>query len=251
MILSFSYTYKNWSKIFNTQIKLNFCAWSLSHVWLFSTLWLQHSKSPLSMGFSRQEYWNGLPLPSPGDLPNPGIEPGSLALPCEPAGKPQEYWWHFLNYFQKLQGWGFWDSSVVKNPPANVGDIRALGSIPGLGRFPGEGNGNPLQYSCLENPMDRRAWRAAVHRVAKSWTRLKWLSTHTHTTPRIKGDMESIFLLLHLTFMTACVSYSGLKNSLFRQANQSMWPRVHAAGQSCCTRWPLSLGGPHPGQNLL
>ena len=47
------------------------------------------------------------------------------------------------------------------------------GSIPGLGRSPGEGNGNPLQYSCLENPMDRGAWRATVHRVAKSWTRLK------------------------------------------------------------------------------
>ena len=47
---------------------------------------------------------------------------------------------------------------VVKNPPANAGDIRDAGSIPGLGRFPGEGHGNPLQYSCLENYMDRRAW---------------------------------------------------------------------------------------------
>ena len=48
---------------------------------------------------------------------------------------------------------------VVKNPPANAGDIRDVGSIPGLGRFPGEGHGNPLQYSCLENPVDRGAWR--------------------------------------------------------------------------------------------
>ena len=56
---------------------------------------------------------------------------------------------------------------MVKNPPANAGDIRDTGSIPGLGRFPGEGNGNPLQYSCLGNPMDRGAWWAAVHGVAK------------------------------------------------------------------------------------
>ena len=56
---------------------------------------------------------------------------------------------------------------MVKNPPASAGDIRDTGSIPGLGRFPGEGNGNPLQYSCLGNPMDRGAWWAVVHGVAK------------------------------------------------------------------------------------
>ena len=66
---------------------------------------------------------------------------------------------------------------MVKNPPANAGDIRDMGSIPGLKRSPGVGNGNPLQYSCLENSMDRGAWRAMVHRVAKSQTRLKQLST--------------------------------------------------------------------------
>ena len=66
---------------------------------------------------------------------------------------------------------------VVKNPPANAGDIRDLSWIPGLGRCPGGANGNPLQYSCLENPMDRGAWRATVHRIAKSQTQLKWLST--------------------------------------------------------------------------
>ena len=62
---------------------------------------------------------------------------------------------------------------VVKNLPANAEDIRDLGSIPGLGRFPGGGNGNPLKYSCLENPMDRGAWWATVHRVTKRWTQLK------------------------------------------------------------------------------
>ena len=61
---------------------------------------------------------------------------------------------------------------VVKNPPANAGDTRDAGSIPGLGRPPGGGNGNPLQYSCLKNPMDRGAWQATVHGVAKSWTQL-------------------------------------------------------------------------------
>ena len=57
---------------------------------------------------------------------------------------------------------------VVKNPPANVEDMRDAGSIPGLGRSPGEGHGNLPQYTCLENPMDRGAWRATVPRVAKS-----------------------------------------------------------------------------------
>ena len=57
---------------------------------------------------------------------------------------------------------------MVKNPPANVEDMRDAGSIPGLGRSPGEGHGNLPQYTCLENPMDRGAWRATVPRVAKS-----------------------------------------------------------------------------------
>ena len=59
---------------------------------------------------------------------------------------------------------------MVKNLPANAGDIRDLGLIPGSGRSPGGGNGNPLQYSCLENPMDRGAWWATVHGVAESDT---------------------------------------------------------------------------------
>ena len=62
---------------------------------------------------------------------------------------------------------------VVKNLPANAGDIKDTGSIPWWGKSPGGGHGNPLQYSCLENPMDRRAWIAAVHRVTKTQTRLK------------------------------------------------------------------------------
>ena len=61
---------------------------------------------------------------------------------------------------------------MVKNPPANAGDREDTGLIPGLGRSPGGGHGNPLQSSCLENPMGRGAWQATVHRVTKSRTRL-------------------------------------------------------------------------------
>ena len=76
---------------------------------------------------------------------------------------------------------------VVKDPPANVGDERGVGSIPGSGRSPGEENGNPLQCSCLENPMDRGAWWVLVHGVTNSWTQL---STHT---PRL-GRREYKFM---------------------------------------------------------
>ena len=66
---------------------------------------------------------------------------------------------------------------VVKNAPATARDIRDNGSIPGLGRVPGGANGNPLPYSCLENSMDRGAWWATVHRVAKNGTQMKQLCT--------------------------------------------------------------------------
>ena len=69
---------------------------------------------------------------------------------------------------------GFPGGSEVKVCACNAGD---LGSIPGSGRSPGEGNGNPLQYSCLENPMDGGTWWATVHGVAKSWTRLSDLTS--------------------------------------------------------------------------
>ena len=68
---------------------------------------------------------------------------------------------------------------VVKNPPANAGDMRDGNSIPGPGRSPREVHDNPLQYSCIENPMDRGAWQATVRRVTKSWIQIKQLSTQT------------------------------------------------------------------------
>ena len=69
---------------------------------------------------------------------------------------------------------------VVKNPPANARDVKDTGSIPGSERYPGRGHDNPLQYSCLGNPMDR-AWQATVHGAAKRQTQLKWLSTSKGT----------------------------------------------------------------------
>ena len=68
---------------------------------------------------------------------------------------------------------------MAKNLPADAGDIRDASSIPRSGRSPGVGNGNLLQYSCLENPLDTGAWWAMAHRVAESWTQLKNLGMHT------------------------------------------------------------------------
>ena len=73
---------------------------------------------------------------------------------------------------------------VVKNLPANAGDTRDMGLIPGSGRSSGGGHGNPLQYSCMENPMVREAWWAIVHRVAKSQTRLSDLARYSMTSSK-------------------------------------------------------------------
>ena len=70
---------------------------------------------------------------------------------------------------------------MLKNLPATAGDIRDTGSVPGWGRSPVGGHGNPVQYSFLENPTNRGAWQATVHRVAKSQTGLKQLSMYMHT----------------------------------------------------------------------
>ena len=102
------------------------------------------------------------------------------------------YWLHYNSPVFKIQAaagrnsrrycsWlgAYQVSLVVKNPLANARDIRNTGSIPGSGRFPGEGHGSPLQYSCLENPMDRGAWWATVQAVAQSWIPLKRLISHS------------------------------------------------------------------------
>ena len=89
---------------------------------------------------------------------------------------------------------GFPSSSDGKTYACNAGDPA---SIPGSGRSPGEGNGNPLQYPCLENPMDREVWRATVHRVTKSQTQLKRLSTYTPVLHRAQfSSVQSLSLVL-------------------------------------------------------
>ena len=90
---------------------------------------------------------------------------------------------------------------MVKNLSASVGDV---GSIPGSGRSPGEGNGNPLQYSCLGNSMDRGAWQATVDGVSKSWTKL---SMHTYT---INGINFSVFLVSKISSVPFYVSISSI-----------------------------------------
>ena len=79
--------------------------------------------------------------------------------------------------------WASHVALVVMNPAANAGDVRDMGSIHGLGRSPGVENGNPFQYSSLDNPMDRGAWRATVHGVPKSWTWLKQCSSRSSLYP--------------------------------------------------------------------
>ena len=98
---------------------------------------------------------------------------------------------------------------VVKNMPANTGDAKDVGSISGSGRSPGGEHGNPLQYSCLGKFMDRRAWWAIVHGVAKSWTRL---STHTHTHTHtqlycLQITRSTKSKLINTSKMQSCVSF--------------------------------------------
>ena len=151
---------------------------SLSRVRLFATPWTATYQAPPSMGFSRQEYWSGLPLPSPQRVRhNWAINIFMNVFTLEKFNK--------LNIYG-----GFPGGSEVKASACNVGD---LGLIPGLGRSPGEGNSNPFQYSCLENPMDGGAWWATVHGVAKSQTQFERL----HFT---SSNIYDLCLFLHICY---------------------------------------------------
>ena len=95
-----------------------------------------------------------------------------------------------------------WVVLVIKNPPANTGHLGDTGSIPGSGRSPGEGNGNPLQYSCLENPMDKGAWRATADKIEKSQTRQK----------DVRGDKEEYFIIVLVIYcFVTTPNFSSLK----------------------------------------
>ena len=100
---------------------------------------------------------------------------------------------------------GFSDDSAGEESACNVGDTGDVSSTPGSGRSPGGGNGNPLQYSCLKNPMNRGASQAMVQRVAKRWTQL---STHTHTHREVVEDREAG----HVTVNGVAKSWLGLSN---------------------------------------
>ena len=161
----------------------------LSPVRLFVTPQTVAYQVPPSMGFSRHEYWSGLPFPSPVHERKSESE---VAQSCPTLSDPMDCslpgssvhgvfqvrvleWLPLsspflivrIHYYQASQV-----VLVVKNMSANAEDIRDVGSIPGLGGSPGERNGNSLQYSCWDNPMDRGAWWASVREVTKSWTRL-------------------------------------------------------------------------------
>ena len=111
---------------------------------------------------------------------------------------------------------------VVKNPSANAGDIRDVGSIPGWGRCPGGGHGSPLQSSCLENPMDRGAWWATVHEFAKSWRRL---STHTQSC-RWKGLYKCFEYSLSSSSLFVCFDTGEARGSV--SCTVSSIPGMHA-----------------------
>ena len=156
------------------------CVLSCCHVWLFVILQTVAPQALLSTGVSRQEYCTGLPCPHPGDLPNPGIEPASLALQVDSLllshwGSP----WICYLIKQMYLALASQVALVVKNLPANAGDLRDTSSVPGIWEDPLE-KGTATHSSILawripwtEEPF----WQATVHSVAKSQTRLKRLNT--------------------------------------------------------------------------
>ena len=88
--------------------------------------------------------------------------------------KPYIQLFHDLSSFPLRDGWvDIQVALAVKNLPATAGDVRDTNLIPGLGRSPGGGHGNPLQYSYLQNPMDQGAWQATVHRITENWSQLR------------------------------------------------------------------------------
>ena len=109
---------------------------------------------------------------------------------------------------------------VIKNPPANAGDIRDVGLIPGSGRSLGGGHSNPLQYSCLENPMDRGAWWATVHGVTKRQTWRSDYHFHFHMT-NVDSTLKSITLLTKV-----CI----VKSYGFFSSHVWMWKLDHKEG---------------------
>ena len=104
-----------------------------------------------------------------------GVQGSHFCLCTELVRRHSSHWMHFPLFTPRLD---FPGGSVVKNIPANARDVRDTSLIPRSGRPPGGEHGNPLQYSCLENPMDREAWQVMICKIAKSPTQLKQLGMH-------------------------------------------------------------------------
>ena len=148
----------------------------------------------------------------------------------------------------------FPSGTMVKNLPANAGDARDVGLIPGSRRSPGEGNGNPLQYSCLGNCMDRGAWWATVHRVAHSWTRLNnWAHTciDIYMTLMLSAFLSQFWCTLYFSSLqskkhTAWLFHEGLWWVSVREG-RGLSPRIphtkHCSPGRCPENLPCALQG--------
>ena len=140
------------------------------------------------------------------------------------------HWVHRLATTALGSGLPQWLSG--REASCNAGDTGDWGSIPGSGRTSGGGHGNPLQYSCLENPMDRGAWRATVHRVAKSQTWLKQLSTHTPWDPAARwmwvGSQKNNWYLSIFGSVTIC-------STLYQMTGGFLFHPCKVCSCGCCS----------------
>ena len=198
----------------------------LSCVQLFVAPWTIAHHAPLSMEFSKQEYWSGQPFPFQEIFLSQGLKPGLLhcrhilyhlshqgsPMLCvfyhnlrqkqdrKPRNKPTHLW--SINQFQRTQGntmgqriffnkW-FWETFPGGSDGKSVClQCERPGFDPWVRKIPGEGNGNPLQYSCLENPMDGGAWQATVHGVTKSWIRLSNFTTLQRQNQSLRRSFQT------------------------------------------------------------
>ena len=171
------------------------------------------------------------------DLPRPGIEPGSSCIGRQILSHWTTREIPVLSFFiclpTSIHG-GFPGGSMVKNLPANAGDAGDMGSIPGSERPPGEGNGNPLQYSCLENSTDKGAWQVTVRGVAKSQT---WLSMPaTSVQDSLTCLSWRLFIFLGIPIATSRQIYDSVPKLQGPQDRESKW----RPGRDCGTCRALS-----------